>query len=293
MNAAGEGDQLVSDENCDELTATVIDAMAADTAPRVREVMTSLVTHLHAFVREVRPSMPEFLAACRFLIRAGQISDARRDEFILIANVLGVEVLIDLLAHDGDPQTCVLGPMYRDDAPECATGESIVRAMPADGELTLIEGHVRDTAGRPLAGATVDVWEPSTNGLYENQDPTQPELNLRGRFTTDAEGYYAVRCLRPHGYPIPHDGPGGDLLKMLGRHPMRPAHVHFLISAPGCEPIIAQVYDATDPYLGDDAIFAVKDTLVATFAPAPAGCGADLIVRRDWTLQRVRAPQAA
>lgn len=282
----------MSHVTCDSLTATVIDAMAPDTAPRTREVMTSLVTHLHAFVRETRPSLPEFLAACRFLVRAGQISDDRRDEFILIANVLGVEVLIDMLLHEDDPQTCVLGPMYRDDAPACANGDSIVRAMPADGELTLIEGHVRDSAGRPLAGVTVDVWEPSTNGLYENQDPAQPDSNLRGRFTTDADGYYAVRCLRPHGYPIPHDGPGGELLEMLGRHPMRPAHVHFLVAAAGFEPVIAQVYDATDPYLDNDAIFAVKDALVANFAPAPPGLGVALVVTRDWTLEPARVARA-
>ncbi|MGE3774191.1 MAG: dioxygenase, partial [Gammaproteobacteria bacterium] len=254
----------MSHMTCEKLTQTVIDAMAADTAPRTREVMTSLITHLHAFVKETRPSIEEFVAGCRFLVRAGRMSDDHRDEFILIANVLGVEVLIDLIAHDGDPQTCILGPMYREGAPEYANGESIVLAMPDDGELTLIEGTVRDTAGNPLAGAVVDVWEPSTNGLYENQDPDQPDTNLRGRFRTDAAGYYAVKCLRPHGYPIPDDGPGGDLLKMLGRHPMRPGHVHFRVSAPGCEPIIARVYDAAAPCIDNDAIFAVKESVIAS-----------------------------
>ncbi len=278
---------------CDNLTQTVIDAMAADTAPRTREIMTSLVRHLHAFVKETRPDIDEFVRACRFLVRAGQISDDRRDEFILIANVLGVEVLIDMLAHDGDTQTCVLGPMYRDGVPEYANGDSIVLAMPDDGELTLLEGTVRDRDGKPLAGAVVDVWEPSTNGLYENQDPAQPDMNLRGRFHTDQAGRYAIRCLRPHGYPIPHDGPGGDLLKLLGRHPMRPAHIHFRIAAPGFQPIISQLYDATDPKLDDDAIFAVKDALVARFEPAPSGADTALHVRQDWTLSPARASAAA
>lgn len=277
----------------DNLTQTVIDAMAADTAPRTREVVTSLVTHLHDFVRETRPSMDEFVHACRFLVRAGQISDDRRDEFILIANVLGVEVLIDMIAHDGDPQTCVLGPMYREGAPEYANGDSIVLAMPDDGELTLIEGTVRNRAGEALPGAVIDVWEPSTNGLYENQDPDQPDMNLRGRFRTDASGRYAIRCLRPHGYPIPYDGPGGDLLKLLGRHPMRPAHVHFRVAAPGYEPIVTQLYDATDPKLDDDAIFAVKASLVATFEPAPPGSDVALSVRQDWRLSPDRATAAA
>lgn len=271
----------------ENLTDTVIGATSAGTAPRNRQLVSSLISHLHAFIKETRPSLAEFLDACQFLARAGQISDDRRNEFILIANVLGVEVLIDMIAHDGDPQTCVLGPMYREGTPTYANGESIVMVMPDDGELTLLEGYVRDAAGSALQGVVVDVWEPSTNGMYENQDAAQPDMNLRGRFTTDKDGYYALRCLRPHGYPIPYDGPGGDLLKMLGRHPMRPAHIHFLISAPGYEPIIAQVYDAEDKYLDDDAIFAVKQSLVSRFLPAPAGADVALQVRRDWVLKRV------
>lgn len=271
----------VTDEN---LTQTVIDAMAADTAPRTREVMTSLITHLHAFVRETRPSMEEFVRACRFLVRAGEISDDRRDEFILIANLLGVEVLIDMLVHEGDPQTCVLGPMYRDNAPEYQNGESIVLVMPDDGEVTLLEGTVRNRAGEAIADAVIDVWEPNTNGLYENQDAEQPDMNLRGRFRTDEQGHYAIRCLRPCGYPTPYDGPGGDLLKMLGRSPLRPAHIHFCIAAPGYRSIVSQLYDAADPTLENDAIFAVKDSLVKTFAPAPAGADAALRVQHDWVL---------
>ena len=277
----------------DNLTATVIGATGPGTDPRTRALMTSLITHLHDFIRETRLTLDEFIQACHFLVRAGQISDDKRDEFILMANVLGLEVLIDLLAHDGDPQTTVLGPMYRTDMPRYAHGESIVLALPPDGELTLIEGTVRDARGHPLASATVDVWEPSTNGLYENQDPAQPDMNLRGRFITDDQGRYALRCLRPHGYPIPYDGPGGDLLKMLGRHPMRPAHVHFLITAPGCEPVIAQVYDSRAEYLDNDAIFAVKDSLIAVFEAAPPGLGVELLVKRDWTLQPARAARAA
>ncbi len=277
----------------ENLTETVIGATGAETAPRTRQILRSLITHLHAFIKETRPSLSEFLSACQFLAKAGQISDDRRNEFILIANVLGVEVLIDMIAHDGDPQTCILGPMYRNGAPTYANGQSIVMAMPEDGELTLVEGHVRDTSGHALHGVTIDVWEPSTNGMYENQDPTQPPMNLRGRFVTDEDGYYALRCLRPHGYPIPFDGPGGDLLKMLDRHPMRPAHIHFLISAPDHEPIIAQVYDAEDCYLSNDAIFAVKESLVSTFAAAPAGGDVALQVRRDWVLKPLRAGYGA
>jgi len=275
---------MMRNVTADNLTATVLNATAATTEPRLREIMTALVTHLHAFVRETRPSLAEFVRACQFLARAGQISDDKRNEFILIANLLGVEVLIDMLANAGDAQSTVLGPMYRADAPRCAHDESIVRAMPADGEIILIEGRVSDAAGHAIAGATIDVWEPSTNGLYENQDPAQPDLNLRGRFTTDAHGRYAVRCLRPHGYPVPYDGPGGELLRQLGRHPMRPAHVHFMITAPGYRPLVAQLYDSRADHLDNDVIFAVKDSLVAEFSPAAPELGVALHVIQHWTL---------
>jgi catechol 1,2-dioxygenase len=277
----------------DNLTATVIAATGADTEPRTRELMTSLITHMHEFIKETRWTLPEFIAACRFLVRAGQISDDKRDEFILMANILGLEVLIDLIAHDGNPQTTVLGPMYRENAPDFANGDSIVVKMPADGELTLLEGTVRGADGQPLAGATIDVWEPSTNGLYENQDPEQPDMNLRGRFETDENGHYALRCLRLTNYPIPADGPGGDLLTMLGRNPMRTAHIHFIISAHGHEPIIAQLYDSSDEYLDKDSIFAVKDALVVNFEPAPADLDVAFVVRYDWSLKPNAAARAA
>lgn len=277
----------------DNLTATVIAATGTDTEPRTRELMTSLITHMHEFIKETRLTLPEFIAACRFLVRAGQISDDNRDEFILMANILGLEVLIDLIGHDGNPQTTVLGPMYRKNAPTFANGDSIVVQMPEDGELTLLEGTVRSSDGRAIAGAAIEVWEPSTNGLYENQDPEQPDMNLRGRFETDENGHYALRCLRPTNYPIPDDGPGGDLLRMLGRHPMRTAHIHFIISAHGYDPIIAQLYDSSDEYLDKDAIFAVKENLVVNFEPASAGLDVDFVVRYDWLLRPNEAVRAA
>jgi catechol 1,2-dioxygenase len=265
-------------------TEQVVNATSANADPRSRLVMAALIRHLHAFVLETSLTLEELLAACSFMVRAGKMSDEVRDEFVLMANILGVEVLVDMISRTGTDQTTVLGPMYMADAPSFANGSSIVSSCPSDGQPALIEGYVRDEMGVPIAGATLDVWQASTNGLYDVQDPEQPDGNLRGKFTTDETGYYALRALRPTSYPIPVDGPGGELLRMLDRHPMRPAHIHFIVSAPGKNTIISQLYDADCAYLEHDAIFAVKDALVLRFEAAPIGASAEFEVRYDWIL---------
>lgn len=272
----------------DAFTETVIDAIQPDVPARTREVLTSLIRHLHAFAREVSLTHEEWLAACEFFVRAGHKSDERRNEFILLSDIVGLEVLIDRLHHrstEGETEATVLGPFYREGAPAYPNGASIVQAPHPDAETVLVEGTVRGTRGKPVAGAVLDVWETNANGLYEQQDESQPDMNLRGRFETDQDGRYAFRCIRPVSYPIPFDGPGGDLLTMMARTPMRPGHLHFLIRAEGCQPLVTQIYDAEDPYLDKDAVFAVKDSLIGRFEKAPEGSDTDLTLRFDFALK--------
>ncbi|HVI88621.1 MAG TPA: dioxygenase [Dongiaceae bacterium] len=269
-------------------TATVVNATADDADPRIKEVLSSLIRNLHNFVQEVGLTLDEFVAGCQFLARAGKMSNETRNEFILIANILGIEVLIDRISPQGGEQTTVLGPMHRADAPRYANGSSIVLTESKDAETIFLEGYVRDARGAPIPGATVDVWQAGANGLYDVQDPAQDDLNLRGLFTTDAEGYYSLICVRPAGYPIPDDGPGGDLLRMTKRHPMRPAHIHFIVSAPGKNPIVSQLYDASCKYIDNDSIFAVKDQIIVDFEPAGGRSKTDLYLQYDWKLSEAK-----
>ncbi|WOK35816.1 intradiol ring-cleavage dioxygenase [Sphingomonas sp. C3-2] len=265
------------------ITRAAINAISADTPPRTREVMTSLITHLHDFARDVNLTIPEWLAACDLLKRAGDMTDERRNEFILVSDVLGLESLVDALtnhAEGGATESAVLGPFFREDAPRIANGESIVRGGMA-GETVFVEGYVTDAEGKPIEGAEIDVWETSPNGLYEQQDPDQPEMNLRGKLFSDANGYYAYKALKPVSYPIPFDGPAGDLLQLMGRHPYRPAHIHYIVRAPGCRTLVTQIFDRTDKYNADDSVFAVKDSLLVDFTPAEAGADYDTKVRYD------------
>ena len=272
----------------DAFTDTVIEAIQPDVPPRMREVLTSLIRHLHAFAREVSLTHEEWLAACEFFVRAGHMSDERRNEFILLSDIVGLEVLIDMLHNrstEGETEATVLGPFYREGAPAYPNGVSIVQQPHPDAETVLVEGTVRDTRGKPVAGAVLDVWETNANGLYEQQDENQPDMNLRGRFETDQDGRYAFRCIRPVSYPIPFDGPGGDLLNLMRRTPMRPGHLHFLVRADGFKPLVTQIYDAEDAYLDKDAVFAVKDSLVGRFEKAPEGANADFVLRFDIALR--------
>lgn len=268
----------------ESFTETVVQATADDADPRVREVISALIRNLHNFVEEVGLTLDEFVAGCKFLARAGKMSNDVRNEFILIANILGIEVLIDRISPLGGEQTTVLGPMHRPDAPRYPNGSSIVLTEDRNAETIFIEGHVRDAGGAPVAGATVDVWQAGANGLYDVQDPNQEDLNLRGVFTTDETGYYSLICVRPASYPIPADGPGGELLRLTKRHPMRPAHIHFIVSAPGRNPIVSQLYDDACEYIDNDSIFAVKDQIVVNFEPAGGRSATDLYLKYDWQL---------
>ena len=251
----------------DDITAEVLERFGQTPDPRLREIMLSLIGHLHAFVKEVNLTETEWFQAIEILTKAGHLSGDKRQEFILFSDTLGVSMVVDLLTHrkpDGATESTVFGPFHRQNAPELPWGGNIAR-FDKKGAPTLVSGRVVDLDGRPIAGALLDVWQAQTNGLYDSQDPNLHELHMRGKFHTDAEGRYLVRTVLPVNYPIPSDGPVGAMLRATGRHPWRPAHIHFVVSAEGFEPVTTHIFDRTDEYLGSDAVFAVKDSLICDF----------------------------
>ena len=255
-----------------------LQAMERTSDARLRSVMAALTRHLHAFVREVELSEEEFERALEFLVAIGQASGETKNEVVLAADLLGVSTLVALL-NNQDPQgespAALLGPFWRADAPLCDRGESIARSE-TPGVPLEVAGTVRDSAGRPVADAILDVWQASPVGLYENQDPTQQDMNLRGRFQTDAEGRFHFRSVRPAGYPVPTDGPCGDLLRAQRRHPNRPAHLHFMVSKPGHKVLVTQVFADDDENLESDPVFGVTRRLIGRFEPQHGGQHATL-----------------
>ena len=263
---------------------------------RQREIMTSLITHLHGFVKDVNLTHSEFLAACDYLARAGHICSDKRQEFILLGDILGVEVLVDMISNPvsgSESESTVLGPFYRENPPVLPKGASTIQKAFENQETVYVEGYIRDAAGNPVAGATLDIWEDAPNGLYENHDPDQPDFNLRGRFETDENGHYALIALRPVPYPIPEDETAGELLHFMGHHPNRPGHLHFILQKDGFRPLITQIYDADTDWLDNDSVFAVKESLIGKFEKAPAGADTDLVLRFDFVLSQAEEAQIA
>jgi protocatechuate 3,4-dioxygenase beta subunit len=248
----------------EDVTRKVLEEMHRTPDARTKEILVALVTHLHAFVREVRFTEAEFQAAIGFINAIGQKTTPSHNEAMLLAGALGVSNLVCLLNNRHPTQANNLGPFFRDGAPRCENGASLLRS-PTPGAPLEFKGWVRDVAGKPVAGAEVDVWHSSTVGLYENQDPTQADMNLRGRFTTAADGSFSFRSVKPAGYPVPTDGPTGTLLAAQRRHNMRPAHLHFLVYKPGFKTIASQVYDPEDPYLDTDSQFGVTRALIGNY----------------------------
>lgn len=246
-----------------ELTEDVIGRMK-NAEPRLREVMTLLIRHLHAFVRDAALTHAEWRVAIDFLTRTGQICSDSRQEFILLSDILGVSMLVDAInneAGEGITDSTVLGPFYAGPQRELANGDSIL-LREENGEPLIMRGRVANEQGAPIAGAKVEVWQTATNQLYDVQDAEQPRGHLRATFRTDANGNYKFKTVMPVSYPIPSDGPAGQLLEKLGRHPFRPAHVHFMISAPGYRTLVTHLFVAGDTYLQSDAVFGVKPSLI-------------------------------
>ena len=285
----------MSNVTLENITDVVIGAMSAEAPPRNRQIMASLLRHAHAFCKENKITHQEFIAGCEWLLRAGQISDDKRNEFILIGDILGIEVLVDMLDHTvtaGESESTVLGPFFRPNAPVLAKGASVIQKH-FDGAATLrVAGTVRDTENRPLSGVTVDVWEDAPNGLYEQQDDAQPDYNLRGKFTTDGKGEYEFVAFRPAPYPIPYDGAAGELLNYMGHHPWRPGHIHFKLEKPGYQSLISQIFDPDTEYLLQDSVFAVKQSLIGTITKAPEGSDTDFVMTFDFKLKRTMAQNA-
>lgn len=255
-------------ENQADVTDAVIEAFGRTEDPRLREILLALVRHLHGFVREVRLSEHEFQEAARIIAAIGQKTTPSHNEVVLMAGSLGVSALVCLL-NNGDhgqteTQANLLGPFWRDDQPICASGDTLVRS-PTPGAELAVAVSVADRDGRPVAGAEVDVWHSSPEGLYENQDPAQAEMNLRGRFLTDAAGRFLFRSVKPAGYPIPIDGPVGDLVRATRRHHYRPAHLHFMIYKPGFKTMISQIYAPDDEHLESDVQFGVTRALIGAY----------------------------
>lgn len=245
-----------------EITARAVNSFAHTPDTRLRFLLQSLVSHLHDFASEVELSEAEWFKAIQFLTATGQkCDDVVRQEFILLSDVLGLSMLVDAIEHRNGAQateSTVFGPFYIAGMPDREYGENMA-LIP--GSVSLITGFVRDPDGNPLPGATLDVWQTAENGQYSGQDVTQPHGNLRGRYRADEQGRYAIRSVVPVSYPIPTDGPVGELLQAAGRHPWRPAHLHFMLDAPGHRRLVTHVFNDDDPYIDSDAVFGVKDSL--------------------------------
>jgi hydroxyquinol 1,2-dioxygenase len=247
--------------------------MGEDVNPRLRELMTSLIQHLHAFAKDIHLTQDEWEIAIDFLTRTGQICSGERQEFILLSDTLGFSMLVDAINNrrpHGATENTVFGPFHVAGAPEREMGEPI--SLDGKGESCLFEGCVTDLHGNAVAGARIDVWSDNSDGFYDVQQPDcQPKWNNRGIFTTGADGKYSFVGIKPVSYPIPHDGPVGKMLAQLGRHPYRPAHMHFLVTAQGFQKVVTHTFVGDDPYITSDAVFGVKQTLVAPFERVTKG----------------------
>lgn len=261
----------------EDVTPKVLDAYKNIEDPRLREIVASLVKHLHAFAREVHLTEEEFQKGTALIAKMGQMTNATHNEVVLMAGSLGFSALVCLLNNGNNGQTettaNLLGPFWRMNSPRTENGGTIIRS-PTPGPAIFVNCWVKDQKGNPIAGAEVDVWHSSPEGFYEQQDPKQAPMNLRGKFTTDAQGKFWFRSVKPAGYPIPIDGPTGDLLKAGKRHNYRPAHLHFLIFREGFKTLISQVYSPDDDRLETDSQFGVTRALIGDYVrhngPAPA-----------------------
>jgi hydroxyquinol 1,2-dioxygenase len=265
-------------EGAEHVTEAVLHEMRATSDPRLKEILSALVRHLHDFAREVKLTEEEFEKAISYLVALGKHTTETHNEAVLMSGSLGFSTLICLLnnGNNGQAETTanLLGPFWRMNSPRTESGGSIVRSS-TPGPALFVNVWVRDGKSQPIEGAEVDVWHSSPEGFYENQDPAQADMNLRGKFLTDVNGYFSFRSVKPAGYPIPVNGPVGDLIRAQHRHNMRPAHLHFLIYKPGFKTLISQVYVPDDKHIDSDVQFGVTRALIGDYVchdnePAPA-----------------------
>jgi hydroxyquinol 1,2-dioxygenase len=258
------------------ITAAVLARMDQCEDPRFKQVMTSLVTHLHDFVREVKLTDAEWFSAIQFLTEVGKTCTDKRQEFILLSDTLGVSILVITLNHPaeaGTSDSTVQGPYYWPGAPELPNGANL--AVGVKGEAAFYSGRVLSADGTPIAGALLDVWSGDGEGTYDMQMEGEVGMKARGRIRTDAQGRYSFRSIKPEYYPVPTDGPVGVMLGKMGRHPMRPGHIHMIVSAPGHHAITTHLFAAGSQYIDSDAVFGVKESLVTPFAKHSAGAAPD------------------
>lgn len=253
----------------DTITDVFMNYFGDGTDPRLREIMGSLARHLHAFARETKLTHEEWRTGIAFLEKAGEISDETRHEFVLLSDVLGLSSLVDMInSVEGGTSSSVLGPFHITGSPPLALGGD----MKADfeGQVLLASGRVLATDGTPIEGAELDIWQTAPNGLYSSQDPDQDTYSFHGLQTTDAAGRYGFTTVRPVSYTVPTDGPVGDILRATGRHPWRPSHLHYIVTAPGYRPLVTEIFPDDDPYLDQDTVFGVRSDLVMRYVERPA-----------------------
>ncbi|WP_421439292.1 hydroxyquinol 1,2-dioxygenase [Agrobacterium tumefaciens] len=263
MKTTGDDGYFVEERSAE----TVIARMRDCDDPRLKEIMSVVTRKLHEAVKEIEPTEEEWMKAIHFLTEVGQTCNEWRQEWILFSDILGVSMLVDAINHrkpSGASESTVLGPFHVADAPEMPMGANI--CLDGKGEDMLVTGRILDTDGMPVAGARIDVWQANDEGFYDvQQKGIQPDFNLRGVFVTGEDGRYWFRAAKPKYYPIPDDGPVGQLLRAMGRHPYRPAHLHYIVSAEGFTTLVTHIFDPDDPYIRSDAVFGVKESLLADF----------------------------
>jgi catechol 1,2-dioxygenase len=272
-------------KNQQDVTAAVLAELQRAENPRFRQIMSAAVRHLHDFAREARLSEVEFHQACGLIAKLGQLTTESHNEVVLACGSVGLSALVCLLNNGDQGQTettaNLMGPFWRMDSPAYANGANI--ALTHHNETPIfVNAWVRDKAGHPVVGAKVDIWHASSEGFYENQDPAQSDMNLRGQFTTDAQGHIAFRSIKPAGYPLPLSGPVGALLRAQGRHNMRPAHIHFMIYQPGFKTQFSQVYSSDDPHLDTDVQFGVTQALIGQYVLHQGEAAPDADVTGPW-----------
>ena len=281
-------------ERQEDVTPAVLKELDRAPDPRFREIMGAFIRHMHDFVRESKLTEEEFRTAMNYVVALGKASNESHNEAVLIAGSLGISSLVCLLNNsDGQTETdaSLLGPFWRMHSPVTPNGGSIVRSA-TPGPVMFVDATFRDRQGRPIEGAEVDIWHSSAEGFYENQDPAQADMNLRGKFFTDKDGHMSFRSVKPAGYPIPIDGPTGELLRAQGRHNMRPAHLHFLASKDGFKTLISQIYVADDKFIDSDVQFGVTRHLIGNYvlhenekAPAADVKGPWYSLRHDFVME--------